>query len=148
MTLGTEIKKSTGGSIKSIHYQSRICNKIFLEGSSQLDIMVWPTTLAITSRTYPSFSVPSTTSSSVPLYLYIICFSFHLFLFLLLLSALAILIGTGYNGYLRAVSKLIDFPLLFVKDNNLLRMFRLTSVTFTLLFLLILTDFRDLLNVS
>ena len=61
------------------------------------------------SSTYPSFSVPSMTSSS--------------FVFLFLPSVLAILRGTEDNGYLSAASKLTDFSLVFVKDNKLLMNF-------------------------
>ena len=43
LTLGTEIKKLAGGTFESIHYQSRISKKLFLEGIPQLSIMVWPT---------------------------------------------------------------------------------------------------------
>ena len=43
--LGTEIKKSAGETFQSTHYQSRKCKKIFLEGISQLSIMVWPTNM-------------------------------------------------------------------------------------------------------
>ena len=70
------------------------------------------------SSTDPSFSVPSTTSSSVSLYLYTISFSFALFVFLFLPSALDILRGTGNNVHLRATSKLIFFPLLSVQAVN------------------------------
>ena len=43
LTLGTEIKKLTSATFLSNHYQSRIRKKIFLEGISQLSIIVRPT---------------------------------------------------------------------------------------------------------
>ena len=43
LTWSTETKNSAGGIFKSTHYQSRISKKMFLEGISQLSIIVWLT---------------------------------------------------------------------------------------------------------